>query len=595
MRSVMGAAVGGFLYGFPPSLAITAAAWLAARLTPRINAATRHAIWWMVLAVVVMLPAGFTIRDLRATAPSVQAVSTVTAASTPDAAEEAAPAPPASYASENRRPTVSGWTPFEIRTGTWGEILGAIWAAVFLAQFIRLLLGYGRLRGLKQRARAASPELQQRLRQWLSACGIGRRVGLLVSDEAATPLAAGFLHPAVVIPTRLLDEFSQTDLDHVLLHESSHLARRDDWANLICRLAFGALWFHPAAVIALRRIEREREMACDEWVVSATGAARPYAASLARLFEFCVARRHDALASGMAGHGSHLGERIEVLVKRQGTQSRRISMLRVLGCAAVLIFLVALASHTPRWVVMAQDEWATPAAPAAPVPPALAVPPAAPAPAAMAAPASPPAVHSGDVPAPPAAPAPAADPAPPPPPAAPQPDPQHSFLAAVVAAGYGDLPVDEIIQLRNAGVSGAYLLAASRAGWGKLKTREIIDLHNNGVSTEFLRAAGDANINGLTIHGVIDLNANGVSAAYISALQSAGDFSKEEIINLHNNGVKPALVGALKDAGFTHLDVRDIIEANANGLRPDDLREARRYGSNLTLRQVIKMKQAGVL
>ena len=36
--------------------AVAAAVWLLLKLTPRINAATRYAVWWAVLAVVVLLP-----------------------------------------------------------------------------------------------------------------------------------------------------------------------------------------------------------------------------------------------------------------------------------------------------------------------------------------------------------------------------------------------------------------------------------------------------------------------------------------------------------------------------------------------------------
>ena len=52
---------------------------------------------------------------------------------------------------------------------------------------------------------------------------------------------------------------------------------------------------------------------------------------------------------------------------------------------------------------------------------------------------------------------------------------------------------------------------------------------------------------------------------------------------------------ALKDAGFRSADPREIVEAASAGLRESDLREARQFGSTLTLRQIIKLKQSGVL
>jgi len=40
------------------ALAVTAVIWFALRSMPRINAATRHAVWWAVLALIVLMPPG---------------------------------------------------------------------------------------------------------------------------------------------------------------------------------------------------------------------------------------------------------------------------------------------------------------------------------------------------------------------------------------------------------------------------------------------------------------------------------------------------------------------------------------------------------
>ena len=143
------------------------------------------------------------------------------------------------------------------------------------------------------------------------------------------PVAVGFQHPAVVLPEALLGGLTAAELDHVLLHELAHIARRDDWTNLLARIAGAVLALHPVAAWVVRQIDRERELACDDWVVAATGAARPYAASLARLFELCTSRRSALLASGIADSGSQLGNRIAMLLRRGREFSPQASALRV--------------------------------------------------------------------------------------------------------------------------------------------------------------------------------------------------------------------------------------------------------------------------
>jgi bla regulator protein blaR1 len=183
---------------------------------------------------------------------------------------------------------------------------------------------------------------------------VARPARLLLSGEIASPMAVGFLRPAVLLPETLLDELSEKELDHVLLHEVAHLARRDDWTNLIARLAGAALALHPVAVWILREIELEREMACDDWVVARIGSARPYAASLARLCELRWAQRGDALATGLFGRGSRVGDRIESLLRGGRTFSARASLARVAASTAALAGLVIAASFAPQWIAFAQ-------------------------------------------------------------------------------------------------------------------------------------------------------------------------------------------------------------------------------------------------
>ena len=63
IHDVWSAALAALLSGLLPALAVAAAAWLLLKLTPRTNASTRHAVWWLVLALAVMLPAGFAVHD----------------------------------------------------------------------------------------------------------------------------------------------------------------------------------------------------------------------------------------------------------------------------------------------------------------------------------------------------------------------------------------------------------------------------------------------------------------------------------------------------------------------------------------------------
>jgi len=307
--------------------------WLALRFLPGINAATRYAVWWATLAVVIALPlAPRAIAWSRAQLRQAQ-VTTRTSRATARLAQPSIEDTPAIV------------TLPEERTSRWPLWVAALWTALCLYRLWQIGRSYWYLRGVKARAQLAGDAVRP-------LPNLKRQARLLVSQDVASPMAVGFLHPAVILPESLSRELEQNEMEHILLHESAHIARSDDWTNLLARFLGAALALHPVAWWILRQIEREREIACDDWVVARVGSARPYARSLARMSELRWSRKAgpgikqgEALASGILGGGSRLGERIEALLKRPCEAKVRISRLRVavsiaalLACSAAVAF-----------------------------------------------------------------------------------------------------------------------------------------------------------------------------------------------------------------------------------------------------------------
>jgi uncharacterized protein (TIGR03435 family) len=312
--------------------AVAAIVWTALRFWPRTNAATRYAIWWATLAVVLILPAApHWIATIRHHAVSTTAK---TAASIP----AVTPLPD--------RVELFVIPPAPRRAARWPIAVLGIWAAILAWRLYQIGRSYLYLHSVKRRAIVSAIPLPD----------IPRRADLLISSDIASPMALGFRRPAVVLPDSLLAELSDTEREHVLLHEAAHLVRRDDWANLATRFLAGALALHPVAIWILWRIDREREIACDEWVVSRTGAARPYAASLARLFDLLHGSGNQMLASGIFGRGSRIGDRVEALLRRGRTFTTCASVPALLASAMTLAGLMLAGSFAPRWIAFAQEE-----------------------------------------------------------------------------------------------------------------------------------------------------------------------------------------------------------------------------------------------
>ncbi len=273
------------------------------RVLPRSNAATRYLVWFAALVLVCAAPAMLLIP--RTEAPS--SVAAAVPAATPLVV-----------------PTTAGW-PLYIMLAWMGT------SAILLA---RVAWSLAHIHGLKRRG---TP--------------VGRRdnIRVLASTEVRVPMAAGFVHRAIIFPKALIGELTSEEFDQVLCHELAHLHRGDDWTQLIQAIGEAVLFFNPAIHWIGRRLRIEREMACDDWVVSTTGEARPYAACLTHLHELTRRASAPQLAPGATTRKRwQISARIESLLQPGRNSTPRLARSGwVAAVALVSAGLIVAAKTTP--------------------------------------------------------------------------------------------------------------------------------------------------------------------------------------------------------------------------------------------------------
>jgi len=316
------------------SAVLVAATWLVLRLVPRLGASARFAVWTSVFAISAGLPllhlAGRG-GGLPASAPHLR---------------------------------------FDTR---WSYALAGLWVAASLFRLAGLIVQALRLRSLW---RSASPVSASALATTdLGALLASRRAELCTSSEVDRPSVIGFLAPRILVPGWLYEEITPVELRHVVLHELEHLRRRDDWINLLQKIALVLFPLNPALVWLDRRLATERELACDDGVLAATHMPRAYAASLAsiaeRRLERRVHRRVFALALGALGAGALLRGRPEFSRRIEGILNRRRGASPALAGALAAALMIGVAgagaelARSPELVSFAPASAAAAARPAA--------------------------------------------------------------------------------------------------------------------------------------------------------------------------------------------------------------------------------------
>jgi hypothetical protein len=147
-----------------------------------------------------------------------------------------------------------------------------------------------------------------------------------------------------------VDALDDETLDQIVMHEHAHLSRFDDWSRVIQAVITTVAGLHPAVWFISRQIDLEREAACDDRVVSRTGAARRYAACLADAAEISVSPLNAALIPSAIQSSSSLRTRV---VRLLGPRRQGAPRLAPAVCAAGLLSFagIVIASKDVRPLV----------------------------------------------------------------------------------------------------------------------------------------------------------------------------------------------------------------------------------------------------
>jgi uncharacterized protein YjbI with pentapeptide repeats/beta-lactamase regulating signal transducer with metallopeptidase domain len=290
--------------------------WLLLRAWPKVNAATRYVVWNATLVAAIVVPIATTLSVFTVAQPA-----TKTHATSVTATRSTAPAPVMPLHSQSATPAapsaVVSKMPERLRVtlpAAAAIAIFAIWLVLSLYALTRLAIGLFRLEQLKRDALPLPVEYRDSMPQWLRANKGGRDVRLCVSDETDVPVAVGLFDAMILIPRSLLERLSEPEVDQICLHELAHLRRADDWTNGLQRVINALLGWNPAARFIGQQLDLEREVACDDWVLSFVGTVRPYALCLTKMAESAAWPRNPIPAPGVFATRKHISLRIERLL-----------------------------------------------------------------------------------------------------------------------------------------------------------------------------------------------------------------------------------------------------------------------------------------
>jgi beta-lactamase regulating signal transducer with metallopeptidase domain len=637
------------------SVLLGAAAIVQTLLSRWTSAATRHLVWTLAIAGVLLLPVlSLALPDwtvvIRAKAPTIAnrapaigrdqqpmapASSSTSLATNPESAPGAPPAPG------------FGLRGFAAVTDTlsWSAVVAGVYATGVVLMLIQLAMQRWSIRRLAREA------TDMRGFEWThlsvecaQSLGLHRPVRLLRSRESSMPRAFGTRRPAILLPA-MAATWPDDRRRAVVLHELAHVVRYDCLVQTMAFAACTMYWFHPAVWCVARRLRIERELACDDRVIAAGTQPREYAGQLLEIAYTFGRHRAPALAVSMARPRQLEGRMLAVL---DGARNRRVPALRarIAGAAVAAALLFPLASARAAIVAVDPEGDLTPMTSAPSV-----APPQHPAAAqnlkTMAAPLRESA--RGIVR----------------PPSRDQLEPRfgeagmasgqtearfgagtweirpsetqgtvHLRLVELNSSSGSDVPVDRLEGLTSAQLAGAggpvqfrlrrdagtftfegvvrngvgagtfsftpdqnFPAELAKRGFGRPTAGEQYQMARHDVGYAFLDELNKQGYAKPEISELVRAGQHGVHVTYLRDMGAAGYRlgSLEPLIELRDHGVTPAYVRELADQGYKGLSADDLRRARDHGVTPEYVRGMRDAGyGSLPMEQLVNARDHGV-
>lgn len=544
----------------------------------------------------------------------------------------------------------------------------AIWFAGAALLLLRLVVGFMATNLLTRGAvEFTEPKLIGLFSSLLNELQLKGKVRLLRSERTLMPIVCGVLRPVVLLPASA-DDWSEERSRMVLLHELTHVTRKDCLTQMLAQAACAVYWFNPFVWHAARRLRVEREQACDDYVLSIGTKPSDYAHHLLEiaryLQEHSVFQWSQTATVAMARRSQLEGRLLAIL----STEGKRRAMSQLMtACIAALMFVLFLALAVVRPTIshaqnphVSETAFNEKTSAAKSSSSSLFLPAfselegeaklqraqaqASNGPqgnnahaddnlhrqilngvqlthdveqylktadgrdvesvAAANTPQQPgifPKIESFPIPGPTVENG---------PPAIPFIKAKYQqerkaeaqgnsedFIDEMASVGYVNLSIDELVRLKESGVTASYVKSLRALGLNNLTTKELAGMSVNEVTPAFIEAIRNAGYKDLTAKELTTFSVHGITPEFINSLRKVGygNLSARQLIEFAVQEVTPEFINSMRAVGFGNLSARELVTLRVHDITPEFVTAARKRLGDLTIKQIIALKVEGLI
>ena len=239
---------------------------------------------------------------------------------------------------------------------TWETALVLLWLAGMAAMLIQM--GVSALR-LKKRLKNALPvphEWQRIIDELKTGLGLKRNVRVVMIREFPSPALTAGINPVVVLPEEMLNK-SGEPIRFALLHELTHIRRKDHIVSLLLLLLRAVYWFNPVVWLMEKQMRLDMEKACDSRLVRPMNTAdkKRYAGTVLSMYAHRQVRHVLGMALGQTKKTAE--QRLRgVFMRGRSSKKGRLAAILLAGAMLVACFTTACQPTPEKEIVVGKDQ-----------------------------------------------------------------------------------------------------------------------------------------------------------------------------------------------------------------------------------------------
>jgi beta-lactamase regulating signal transducer with metallopeptidase domain len=191
--------------------------------------------------------------------------------------------------------------------------LGIFYLIILLFYFVHFIYQCFHLQTIKKTANFSEQHKWESL-LYHSNIEMPSKLKIGFSQRIESPIVFGILEPIILLPVSICTYLSPAQIKLILLHELAHINRFDFLIHIVLKTIHCFLWFNPFVHALQKRIQLQREMACDAFVVNKSNDPVNYSKALFYLSEKVYLTQLN-VSLGAYSNQSELLTRIQFLNK----------------------------------------------------------------------------------------------------------------------------------------------------------------------------------------------------------------------------------------------------------------------------------------